>query len=265
MELRKKVLLIVMVPLISSQSAYTFPFVTVLEHFCLNWQEVNINLILNVEQGQEDALLQAFHQEFKNCNGRTMGFIDSRNKGHGSSMDLKSLEDFEKTITFFIEDGATSQHIPDTDLNRGIWIIPQEYVQELDPYKLRLDSQIYYFSTVGLDTFEISEIYSIKGQKSVKRVTEMLSMSQATPGGHLHPSNQELFWERRSNLSGITLQGRSKTYRQYSKLKMFNKTHVESTSGMFLDIMDIMQEKMGFEIVYQVPADGQWGALNVSS
>ena len=241
----------------SSSPAITPQHYSVLKYFCNRWPRSDIHFIF---RGEESDWSNVAANTFLACGFRLVSFQPCVRVLQNNNSSNLLYASYKSGVTIYLLSGSWGEDegVPaGLRLNDGIWVLPRSYALNLDFGKLRLDSHVFYYEA---DPFHIliSEIYSIKSQHLVTRVISTAPIDNA----QFH--SEIPIWERRSNLTGIHLRGVSKNHRQYSQLQMWNETHAKSASGMFPNVMEILQSRMGFQITYKPPTDGKWGAYRVS-
>ena len=135
------------------------------------------------------------------------------------------------------------------------WILPSQHMSKLN-VPLRLDSKVYAYHWER-SFITITEMYAIHGNTIVAPILL-----------NVHIENLKLFdfntkmWERRSNLSQLQIRSATLPWVPLVEHHYNEKGDFESSTGIIPDILDRLQELLGFELIKFEPPDGFWGGLD---
>ena len=232
-----------------------------LDYFCENLQQESINIILLDQDGQDmeiESLIGESTTRSKSCNNRPVAAVH----GIEDAAKFLSRSSVKSVNIFFLgaEESFNNQAV--TYFNRDVWIVPDFFLSSNQIKKLRLDSQVFTYqkvenSTMGEKAYIVKEIYSIKS--SITKINILGTWDLVEEENSSLPS-LETMWERRANLSGVPLIGMSLTSLPFTYIEEDDTGNVSSTSGLFFDILWMLQEMMEFDIQMKMPWDGKWGS-----
>ena len=137
------------------------------------------------------------------------------------------------------------------------YLLPLENQEDFEDMRPRLDSDVYLYQDMGdNNTMELFEVYSIKGEKVA---TNLLANWSSADSYIALPDK----WERRTDLSGVTLEIGTLKYNPfviYPENWDFEDNRL--VSGIVMDILLDIQAILGFEINFSPSPDGFYGGQN---
>ena len=216
-----------------------------LNHLCALWKQDQISFILEL-QHSEDIVVP----ELEECWNRPILMLsplkeETYPEELSNSVDILAPVDVHEFVQLKIHDGS---------LNGGIWILPKHFLGTNNIKTLKLNSLVYVYWKSG-DHIVLEEVYSVMSKKLVINslgtfdpVSDQLNMSPIKP-----------LWERRSNLTGITLRTTVLQWLPHMGLEMATDGKVKSMWGANFDALRVLQNKMGFDYTVEVPPDGNFG------
>ncbi len=118
--------------------------------------------------------------------------------------------------------------------------------------KLRLDSQLYFYDTVGSIIY-LYEVYAIKsGPQMVRQIGQWSSdIGLKIPELNL--------WQRRSDLMGTTIINGVMTWSMFNKVTADSSGNILSVAGIFAETMSKLSKKLNFTEKPMMPPDRKWG------
>ncbi len=125
----------------------------------------------------------------------------------------------------------------------------------VDALPLSLTSNVVTFNKESEDTLALHERYRVKGRPR----STFLGRWNVGGGGGLAVARPAM-WERRSNLSGVTLRN---TLLEWNTLT--NVVEGEDPSGFMADVLRVLQLATHFDTTWSSPEDGEWGVLKGES
>ncbi len=137
-----------------------------------------------------------------------------------------------------------------------VWVTARSRMNATEHVPLRLDSNMVTYQCINDTTIELSEHYKIKGNEIIT-----ISLGQWTHEDDLIFQTDIRWWERRSNLYGTILVDVTLPYSPWN-IETYDQEGLK-LSGVFPDLMDVLQESLNFTRVATYPEDGEWGLQKV--
>ncbi len=129
------------------------------------------------------------------------------------------------------------------ELFRGntVWVVPEEILpdSQVQELPLRLDSNLVSYSKIDNSTYEVKETYRINSVTS--SVTKYNTLGTWSPNRGFHMESSAALWERRANLSGVTL---INSVRHFDGLCSVEANG--TVTGFMPDLLGLLQESLLF-------------------
>ena len=256
--------LLILLPIIqTAQSEEIKQVLVLLDYFCGNFPQESINLVL-LDQDEQDLDMELLFGGgiFKSCSNRPVAGVN----GMDGADKFLSGDSVTSVNVFFRGAGESLSKRNSTKFNWGVWILPEFFLSTSQTEGLRLDSQVFTYqkvenNTEGEKAYVIKEIYSIKATITKTNIIGTWDLGEEAT---MSLPILETIWERRANLSGVDIVGMSLTSLPFTKIEADDRGNVKSASGVFFDIIGMLQEIMEFNIQMNMPWDRKWGSQFVN-
>ena len=158
--------------------------------------------------------------------------------GHHKLLDLlvNNLQLFKKGLTGLISEA---------DVNTGLNLT------------LQLDTRLYLYNSIQ-ETICLKEMYA------VNRKTKLQTVGTWTQNTGLAVTTTNM-WERRTNMEGMMIRVATISWSLLHELH-YDKSGewITEGSGLFLEPLNILAQRLNFTLKLMTSTDGQWGALNIN-
>ncbi len=118
---------------------------------------------------------------------------------------------------------------------------------------LSLDSRVYLYTELS-NSISLEETYAIKNGPLV---TNQVGVWTAKSGLQIDTPQ---IWERRGDLRGVALIDSLLEFKPLAEYIYHGKNLIGAT-GLFVDVLKALSERLNFTISFASPADGKWGSL----
>jgi ABC-type amino acid transport substrate-binding protein len=105
------------------------------------------------------------------------------------------------------------------------------------------------------DGIVVSEYYAIKKGTTIKREIGIWNVNSGILIDRPH------IWERRSNLMGLRLRAAAMAMPIFTNIKYDERGSIAEHTGVFPDMLKVIEGMMNFSSQISVPKDGKWGTI----
>ena len=136
-----------------------------------------------------------------------------------------------------------------------LWVMPLEYKSVVPR---RLDNNILFYEKNETGGLNVYESYCVKNDEQ-GAITNMLFHLSVTGENKPEPKLNVKILDQRSNMNGAILKNSFKDHRK-NVVYTYNKNgNIIKTEGMYIDILDILQDKLNFVTESMLLGKVKWG------